>query len=68
MIDDWIPHDGGECPVDHYTAVACKFRNGEVSDFAPACFWIDRWSNRWEHRTPDHGEDIIAYMVILDDW
>jgi len=62
--EQWIEWDGGEMPVHPYALVAMRFRNGDVSESALACWWIDRWSNLWEHSTPDHGEDIIAYRII----
>lgn len=61
-ITNWIDWAGGECPIDLYTFVETRFRNGGTS-IAPALHWIDQWSNRWEHKGPIRDEDIIAYRL-----
>lgn len=61
--EPWIEWGGGKMPVVNYLMVEVKHRDGDVG-FGPACHWIDRWSNGWEHTGPVRGEDIIAYRVV----
>ena len=60
IASGWIEHDGGGCPVDPYAYIEAKHRDGSISQ-AIAAYFVDRWSNLWEHCTPCHNEDIIAY-------
>ena len=59
--DDWIPWEGGDCPVAHSTTVDVRLRSqGEGCDVA------SNWC--WYHETRGNpileGDDIIAYRVV----
>ncbi len=63
--DDWIPWEGGDCPVAHSTIVDVRLRN-QGEGRAVASNW------RWYHETRGNsilnsileGSDIIAYRVV----
>jgi hypothetical protein len=56
---EWIPHDGGPCPVDPETVVWPRFSNGLAHSPSDAKNW--RWS--WGFMGK-RGGDIIAYQII----
>lgn len=51
--DDWIPHDGGPCPVEEDTAVHARFCDG-TEDVGKAKDWY--WG-------PLEGAQLIAYKL-----
>lgn len=53
--DDWIPWEGGECPVARRAVVMAKAKDGEV-DTDKAYFYD------WDHTGSPF--DIIAYRVV----
>lgn len=61
---DWIPHDGGPCPVADGCRVEVRHQDGSVSRPHPAGFWRmprDCW--QWE-RSMVAPHDIVAYRVV----
>jgi len=54
--NEWIPWNGGECPVHAMTAVAVKLRQGLTHENVSAHYL--RWTNRGDE------DDIIAYRVV----
>ena len=59
--DDWIPWEGGDCPVAHSTTVDVRLRSqGEGCDVASNWLWL--------HETRGNsilkGTDIVAYRVV----
>lgn len=58
MQDDWIPWEGGECPVEAGTWTAVRFGDGhECVDDDP-----EGWF--WKQSTPPRSFDSIAYRVV----
>ena len=64
--DDWIPWEGGECPVTVGTRVDAKFRDGEKAYNVPAGGYAEdpdsRSATDWSHIESDY--DIVAYRVV----
>jgi hypothetical protein len=59
MAEDFIPHDGGERPVDPEAKIRLRFRNGQDSVCAWPADWYDwKWS-----ATKEDPADIVAYQV-----
>lgn len=58
-MTDWIPHDGGPCPVAPETMVELRFRTGEEHISEPrAGMWM------WQHS--GRPSDIIAYRIAKE--
>lgn len=56
FVPNWIPWNGGECPVSEWTAVMVKFRDGEIITSSNGPIF------RWDH-IGTYG-DIIGYVII----
>ena len=54
-MSDWIEWNGGECPVDGFTQVCVRLRDGSEKD-SDARFY------EWDHQ--NEISDIIAYRVL----
>jgi len=58
--DDWIPWEGGDCPVDDNTTVVVKLRSGNEK-IRIACFFVWKWDSVLPH------DDIVAYRVVKEN-
>jgi len=52
IADGWLPHDGGECPVDAKRFFSVMFKHMRPTSFAPAdCF---EWSQVHAYKPEPH--------------
>lgn len=65
MEEDWIPWNGGECPVAPETLVQVRVRHGKEHSALPARYWTEPGgaASNWLHED-QCGADIIAYRVV----
>ena len=62
LPEGFILHEGGPCPVAHYTKVAVIFRDESDDDDAVAWFWMQD-VNWWEWEG-DPSDNIVGYKVL----
>lgn len=55
---EWIEWNGGKCPVDEFTVVDVKDRDGTLWERWPAVH------HDWSHGTDFPNEEPIAYRVV----
>lgn len=53
--DGWVRHRGGKCPVDDFTLVDVKWRDGSIHEGKTATSWL------WYHTKDD--DDIMRYKI-----
>lgn len=55
------PHDGGPCPVDEGTMVACVLRG-------KGAIYFDFAGNmRWEHAKVKNKHDVMSYAILGEE-
>lgn len=73
LLDDWVEHDGGPCPLLPHEKVIVRLRNGAIKDKGtdgPRLASHGRWDHWANSRTPflsQYGDyDTVAYKVIKE--
>lgn len=67
-VSDWIPHNGGPCPVKPSVMCDVKFRDGKIIKNCPARVWMpgeadDDPTDLWIKGDVEENADIIAYRL-----
>lgn len=62
--EDWVSHDGGDCPVDPAATVEIKLRDGSVTTMtAKAVTWRYGTYIFEAHRTMPASCEVVAYRL-----
>ena len=58
-LGGWVPHSGGECPIQHKRSVELKLRDGRVVGPMPSNSFTWSWK-----AVIREGLNVMAYRII----